>query len=720
MPSRISHATCSLCDATCGIEVEHDGDRILRIVGDARDPFSRGHVCPKVVGLQHIHDDPDRLRTPMKRGRDGAFHPIGWDDALNEAADRLAAVRRAHGPDSVGLYIGNATAYSWTALLSLPLLLAALGTKSAFSANSIDSLPRLLTAQLVYGSPLLLPVPDLDRTSLLVVLGANPAVSNGSMMTAPGVRGRLRAIRARGGRIVVVDPRRTETAAMADVHHFITPGTDALLLAAIARTLFEDGVAPRAELAAFTDGLDAVRTATAPFSPERVAAKVGIAAADIRALARDLATAKSAVIHGRVGTCTQELGAVTSWLTDVVHVLTGNLDRAGGAMFPEGPVDAAGLLSRAGLTGHFGRWRSRVRGLPEFNGELPTAVLAEEMDTPGAGQVRALVVHAGNPVLSAPNGPRVDAALAGLDAMIAFDIYVNETTRHAHLILPPTFGLQHDHFPLLFHGVAVRNFAKYTDAVLPKPQGARHDWEAITDLAVRLIARRGVVGRITAPIVRAAVRALPPLRLLSLLLRFGPRGAHGVSLKTLRADPHGLDLGPLMPRLPGALRTKRRRIDLAPRLMIDELARVARALDDEKAAPVPATRPLVLVGRRDLRSNNSWMHNVPVLVRGLRRCTLLMHPQDAAARGLTDGGTARVTSRVGTVDVTVELTDAMMPGVVSLPHGWGHDVIGAQQAVARRHPGVSANALTDDLRLDSVTGTAAFNGVPVTVAIVPP
>jgi anaerobic selenocysteine-containing dehydrogenase len=686
-----SYATCSLCDAICGIAVEHDGDRIVSIKGDVDDPFSKGHVCPKVMGLKHIHEDPDRVRSPLKRSSGGEFHEVTWDEALGEASERLARLQRAHGNDAVALYVGNPTAHSYSASLMVPLFLRAMATRNAFSATSMDSLPRLLASQLVYGSPLVIPVPDLDRTSLLVVLGANPVVSNGSMMTAPGVKKRLLAIKERGGRVVVIDPRRTETAEIASEHHFIRPGSDALFLASMVHVL---ATAQLLRPAPYVDGVDAVREAVAPFAPERTAAATGIPAEVVHALARSIAHAKGgAAIHARMGASTQEGGALNCWLVDVIHALTGHLDREGGMMFPLSPVPIAQIARRLGVDGLRGRWKSRVRGLPEFNGELPIATFAEEME---AGHVRGLVTFAGNPALSAPHSARIGRGLRGLETMVSIDIYVNETSRHAHFILPPTFGLENDHFPLLFHGLAVRNTAHYSRAVLPKAPNAREDWQILGELSSRVIAARA--GRVAGAAVRALVRAMPPKRALALLLRTGP---YRLSLDAL--DVHGVDLGPLMP---GALRGKR--IDLAQKLFLDELAR--RAHFDE-------TDGLVLIGRRDLRSNNSFMHNVENLVRGERRCTLLMHPRDAAERGVVDGAVVRVTSRVGELDVEAQLTDAMMPGVVSLPHGWGHDAEGARMSVARKNPGVNLNILTDDEHLDPVSGCVVLNGVPVRVSL---
>jgi anaerobic selenocysteine-containing dehydrogenase len=708
--TRTDFGICPLCEAICGIAVEHDGRRILSIRGDPDDPFSRGHVCPKAVALRDVHEDPDRVRRPLRR-RGDTWEEIGWDEALDEVGRRIAEVQRAHGRDAVALYYGNPTGHSYAAMLTLLTFAQMLGTRNLYSSNSVDALPRMLTSALLYGNLAVIPVPDLDRTDFLLVLGANPVVSNGSIMTAPDVAGRLKALRARGGRLVVVDPRRTETAALADAHHFIRPGTDALLLAAMLHTLFAEGRVRPGRLESMLEGLHEIRERLAPFAPARVSAAVGIAAEDVAKLARDFAAAPSAVCYGRMGTCVQEFGALATWLVDVLNAVTGNLDRPGGAMFTTPAVDLPAVARLFGQTGRFGRWRSRVSGLPEFNQELPVAAFAEEMETPGPGQIRALVTHAGNPVLSLPNGRRLDRALAGLDFMVAVDIYVNETTRHADVILPPTTDLEHDQYPLLFHGVAIRNTAHYAPALLAKPAGALDDWEILLELIARIGSHRGGLRRPLAHLQRGIGRLLGPRGLLGLLLRLGP---HRLSLRRLEASPHGIDLGPLEPRLARVLRG--RRLRLVPEPMARDLARLERRLGDGAAAA--NGDGLVLVSRRTLRSNNSWMHNSHRLVRGRERCTLLMHPEDARRRGLGPGGRVRVASRVGEIEAPLEVSDEVMPGVVSLPHGWGHDRDGTRLAVARAHAGTSVNDVTDDARVDQLSGVSSLSGVPVTVTAV--
>lgn len=701
------YRACNLCEAICGIEVEVEAGEIVAIRGDREDPFSRGHICPKAVALQDIQNDPDRLRRPLRRTADG-WREVAWDEAFDQAAARIREVQRRHGRDAVAVYAGNPSVHNYGTLLYGPPLMRTLGTRNRFTATSVDQLPHHFAAHFMFGHQLLLPVPDLDRTSFWLILGANPVASNGSLMTAPDIKNRLRDIRRRGGRVVVVDPRRTETAAVADRHVFVRPGRDAWLLAALVHTVLEEGLAEPGRLAEFTDGWDELRRALAGFPPEAVAAAVGIAAPDIRRLARDFAAADAAVCYGRVGVSMQEFGGLCQWLINALNLVTGNLDRPGGAMFTRPAVDVLQNFSR----GHFGRWCSRVRGLPEFGSELPAAVMAEEMAQDGPGRIRALITSAGNPVLSTPNGRQLERALAGLEFMVAIDFYRNETTRHAHLILPPTPPLEHDHYDLVFHLLAVRNTARYSPPLFPPEPGSRHDWQIFHELDRRL-GDGGLGGRLR----RWLAGRLGPAGLLDLALRRGPYGsgfrplARGLDLRTLKRAAHGLDLGPLEPCLPGRLFTPDRRIRLAPQVLVADLRRLARRLGEG------SSDGLVLIGRRDLRSNNSWMHNYERLVKGEDRCTLLIHPRDAEGRGIRDGDRVAVASRVGRVVAPAEVSEQVMPGVVCLPHGWGHGRPGTRLSVAERHPGVSLNDLTDDLRVDALCGTAALSGVPVEVAI---
>ena len=745
--TRTALRTCPLCEATCGLELTIDDDRVTRVRGDAGDVFSKGFICPKGASIHELHEDPDRLRTPMRRRAGGTFEAVTWEEAFAEIDERLRRVDADHSRQAFAAYLGNPTAHALGAMLYSRALLKALGTRNIYSASTIDQFPKQLASALMFGTALSVPVPDLDRTDHLLILGADPMVSNGSLMTAPNVRGRLRAIRARAGKVVVVDPRRSRTAGEADEHHFIRPGTDALLLFALVHVLFDEGLAaPGAHLDPHLAGLDEVRALAQPFTPEAVADATGVAAPEIRRIARELAAAPAAAVYGRIGTTTQSFGALASWLVDVVNVLTGNLDRPGGAMFN---APAAGSANTQGAPGRgrgtaIHRWASRVGGRGEVFGELPVACLAEEIETPGEGQVHALFTIAGNPVLSTPNGDRLAAALDRLDLMVSVDIYLNETTRHAHVILPVPSTLERAHYDLALYPFAVRNIANYSPPVFDLPEGALDEWQILarlagiaggagaeTDIAAidELIAgeavRRAVrttgspvEGRDPEEVLAALAPRVGPERLLDLMLRTGPYGEgfganpRGLTLAVLEAAPHGVDLGPLQPRVPDLLRTDSGRIELAPGPLVDDVPRLRDALEARREPQ----QGLLLIGRRQLRSNNSWMHNIPKLVSGPERCTVLVHPQDAERLGLADGEQAIVSSAHGEIRLTAQVTEDVMPGVVSVPHGWGHDLDGVELNVARAHAGANVNLLGDSSTLEPLTGTAVLNGIPVELA----
>jgi anaerobic selenocysteine-containing dehydrogenase len=723
---QVGYYTCPLCEATCGLEVTFRAGQVHVIRGDRDDVFSHGFICPKGSTIKQLDADPDRVRRPMVR-RGETWTEVGWDDAFAEIDRRLTPIVAEHGRDAVAAYLGNPGAHNLANLVYNRVFLQALGTANVYSASTVDQMPKQVSVGLMFGTGLTTPVPDVDRTDYLLVLGANPYASNGSLMTAPDLPGRLEALRARGGRLVVVDPRRSRTAEAADEHLFIRPGTDAFFLFAIVNVLFADGLVRLGAAAAHVNGVDEVRRCAAEFTPEAVAGATGIPAEVTRRIAHELAAAPTAAVYGRIGTCTVEFGTLTSWLVDVVNTLTGNLDRPGGAMFTKA---AAGASNTRGTPGsgrgvRFGRRRSRVRGLPEVYGELPVVCLAEEIETPGEGQVRALVTVAGNPVLSTPNGARLDAALASLELMVSVDIYLNETTRRAHVLLPAPPVLARSHYDLALYQLAVRNVANYSPPLVPlapgqldeseillrlaliaSGQGAGADpWALDEVVAADLVAKAGAGDDLLAAVSAGGRRG--PDRLLDIMLRTGP---YGLTLDDLLAQPHGLDLGPLSPRLPEVLRTPSGRVELAPEPLVADVARLGDALARHRNGG------FVLVGRRDLRSNNSWMHNLPVLVKGRERCTLHVHPSDAGRLGLADGGMAQVSSRVGKVQAPVEVTDAVMPGVVSLPHGWGHSLPGSSMAVAADHAGVNSNLLADEDLFDPLSGNAVLNGIPVEVA----
>jgi anaerobic selenocysteine-containing dehydrogenase len=735
------YRTCPFCEATCGLEIEVEGREVVSVRGDSGDVFSRGFICPKAYGIKQLHEDPDRLTTPLVR-RDGELVEASWDEAFEEIDRRLSPILAEHGRNAVAVYLGNPNAHNLSALIHGPALMRVLGTQNIYSASTVDQMPKQVSAGHMFGTMLSVPIPDVDRCDHLLMLGANPLVSNGSLLTAPNMRGRLRAIRERGGKVVVVDPRRTRTADEASEHHFIRPGTDALLLAAIACTIVEEELEDTGALAEHVNGLDEVRSLVREFPPEAVADACGIEADEIRRMARELAAAERAAVYGRIGTCTQELGTHASWLVDVLNVLTGNLDREGGAMFTRA---AAGQKNASGPGGggrgiRFGRWATRVRGLPEYYGELPASALAEEIDTPGDGQVRVLVTVAGNPLVSTPNSGRLVRGIDGLDFMLSIDIYVNETTRHADVILPAPEPLEKAHYDLALYQLAARNVANFSPAVFEREgpaeweifmrlagiaagQGPNGDIAAFDDVVIQSLIQRevgadgsAVEGRDPAELLEALEPRRGPERVLDFLLRTGPYGdgfgasPDGLTLDVLEQNPHGVDLGPLAPRMPEVLRTESGKIELAPEPIVADAERLRAAMGAERNGG------FVLIGRRQLRSNNSWMHNLPALVKGKERCTLYMHPDDAERLGLADGERASVSSAAGAIEVPVEVTDEIMPGVVSIPHGWGHDADGVRMGVASAHAGVNSNVLADESRIEPLSGNAVLNGIPVEVA----
>lgn len=688
------YRACHLCEAICGLEITVEDGKVASIRGDKADVLSHGHICPKGVALKDLHEDPERLRRPVKRVG-GDFVEISWDEAFETVGSRLAEIARAHGRDAIGAYLGNPNVHSVGLLTGGGPLLRLIKTKSVYSATSVDQLPHQLMAYWMYGHQNYLFIPDIDRTDFLLVFGGNPMASNGSLMTVPDFPGRLAALKARGGRMIVIDPRRTETAKVADGHHFIRPGTDAFVLLAMVHVLFAEELADAGRLADFTAGLDLVREAVAPLTPEVAEAASGLPAETIRGLARDLAAAPRAALYGRMGTSTQAFGTLCQWAIQLLNLLTGNLDREGGTLLSH-PAIEAGMAPRA--AGGFARWRSRVRALPEFAGSLPVAALAEEIETEGPGQIRALLTVAGNPVSSTPNGRRLDAALAGLDFMVSVDFFVNETTRHADIILPPCSPLERGHYDLAFLTLAVRNVARWSDPLFEKPDGALHDWEVLAGIATAFATAMG----------QEAPHLMAPEVLIDMGLQVGP---YDLDLEKLRAAPHGVDLGPLRPSLPERLLTASGKIEAAPEGCLADLPRLKAAAGE---------RPdLVLIGRRHVRSNNSWMNNSQRLIKGPVRNRLQMHPADMELRQIRSGQTVAITSRIGEVKIEVEASEDVMPGVVCLPHGWGQATRdGIRLTIATAAGGVSFNDLSDETLLDAASGNAVLNGLPVEVRAV--
>ena len=727
----VAHRICPFCEAACGLEIELEQQQPVRIRGDAADVFSAGFLCPKAVALKDLHEDRDRLRTPLIK-RDGRFVPASWDEAWAEIERRLPPIIARDGGNAVATVLGNPVAHKMSLMLYFPRLAKALGTRNLYSASSVDQVPKMLSVGLMFGSFLSVPVPDIERCDFMLILGANPMVSNGSMWTVPDFRGKAKALRARGGRMVVIDPRRTETAEVADAHHFIRPGGDVFFLLGLVHTLFDEDLVRPGRLSDHMAGLDELRAAVRSYAPEQMTARCGIDAATMRTLARELAAAERGAVYGRIGTCTQQFGTLASWLIDALNILTGNLDREGGVMFPQAAAFAGNTRGKPGIGRGVttGRYRSRVSGAAEVAGELPVTCLAEEIDTPGPGQVKALITIAGNPVLSAPNGPRLAAALEQLEFMVSMDIYLNETTRHADVILPGVSPLEDAHYDVSFTQLSFRNHARYSAPVLPHAGGLPDEWESLLRLTaiVKGLGARADIAALDDELLEDDLRktvgdaapqvmaALSPQRgverLLDLGLRSGPYGDQfgrkpgGLTLAKVRAAPSGIDLGPLQPRIPEVLRTPSGKIELAPQMLLDDLSRV----DADLAAPAPE---LVIIGRRQLRSNNSWMHNLPVLAKGAYRCTALVHPRDAERLGLSDGSAADISNGARSIQVQVAVSDEMMPGVVSLPHGWGHDLPGIQLGVASERPGANLNVLLDETQRDPLSGNAVLSGIPI-------
>ena len=697
--TRTHHRVCHLCEAMCGLVIQTEGDKVTDVRGDKDDPLSRGHVCPKAVALQDIHEDPDRLRKPMKRIRTapGEYQhvEIEWSEALDLAADALASTIEKQGIDAIGAYFGNPAVHNYGMLTHQRNLFRHIRTRNRFSATSVDQLPHHLVSLWCFGHMLLHPIPDVDRTHYFLMLGANPLASNGSIWTVPDVRQRLKDLKSRGGKLVVVDPRRTETAELASEHLFIRPGSDAAFLLAMIHVLFRDDLVAPGPLGDFTDGLDEVAAAVSELSPDWAAPLTGIEADDIVRIAHELAKAEAGICYGRMGVSTQAYGALCQWAIQVINVATGHLDKPGGSLFTRPAMDQVVNTNPGG----FGRFASRGRGLPEFNYELPAATMVDEIRTEGEGQIRLMFTGAGNPVLSTPNGRALDEALEELDFMISVDPALNETTRHADVILPPTSPLEHDHYDIAFHNLAIRNTARYSPAVFEKPEGALHDWEIFSELGARVAARLNL----------EPMPTYPPDRMVDAALKSGPYGEHTdwqLSIDKLKAHPSGIDLGPLEPSCPERLQTPNQRIQLA---IPEVLADIERFVKDTDVAGDHYR----LIGRRHVRDNNSWMHNHHRLMKGKPRCQLLMHPDDVAKEGWQSGMVVTIESRVGAIDAELAASDEMMPGVVSLPHGYGHGLAGTRGEVASRHAGVSCNDITDEQFVDQLSGNAAVNGVSV-------
>ncbi|MBC8323744.1 MAG: molybdopterin-dependent oxidoreductase [Candidatus Marinimicrobia bacterium] len=692
MSIQTHYRSCNLCEAICGLEIQTDNGSIVDIKGDAQDPLSRGHICPKAFALKDLHEDPDRLHYPIRK-TDSGWQQISWKDALDDIAEKLCSIQDKYGQNAVGIYLGNPNVHNLGSMSLMPMMIKSLKTKNKFSATSVDQLPHMFASYFMFGHQFLIPIPDIDRTKYMLILGANPLVSNGSLMTVPDVRNRLKNIMNKGGKVVVIDPRKTETARIASDHCFIQPGADVYFLLSILYQIINVHKMSPGRLAEFTHNLDELESIVKSFPPEATAHITGIDAETVKTIAAEFCNAESAVCYGRTGVCTQEFGGTVHWLINVINIVTGNFDREGGAMFTSPAVD---ILQQPSSIGHFDVWRSRVKNLPEFGGELPAVTLADEILTDGDGQIKAMLTVAGNPVLSVPNGGKLDPALESLDFMVSIDFYVNETTRHADIILPPVHNLLTSHYDLIFHTLAVRNTANYSKPLFKKNPGSKFDWEIYLDLAYRI----------------SKIRKRPINKMMYYMSKmFGPewliaaglkRGSSKLSLNKLKKNPHGIDLGPLQPSFPHRLFTKDKKINLLPKILVGDLKRVQETM---------ANRPsmngkLTLIGRRQLRSNNSWMHNCDSLMSGRNRFNVLLNHSDAEKRQIQDGQNVRVSSPHFQFDLKAKLTDEMMPGVISIPHGWGHDSDGIQLSTASAQPGGNINNLASGENIDLLTGNA--------------
>ncbi len=740
--TRIVHRSCPTCEASCGLRIEIDPARqsVIRIEGDPDDARSEGYLCPKAYAIKEVFEDPERLKRPIRKRSDGSWEEIGWDEAFDFAAARLGAIKREHGANANGFYIGNPTGHNVGGQLYLAPLMNALETQRSFSAATMDQFPQNVALHNMLGDSWMFPIPDIERTRFFVCMGGNPLISQGSLMSGPNAKKHLRAIQERGGRVVSIDPRRTETAEIASQHIFIKPGADAYFLLSVCQVLFAEGLVRLGRLAAFTDGVEQIERLATPYTPERVAKATGIDPETTRQLVRDFCASEGAW-YGRIGLCIQEFGTLASWLVYVVNVLTGRLDAEGGMMFPRAATGRC-EAGRAAEPFEVGRYKTVARGIPEIAGQLPCGVMAEEIEASSAGEarMRGLVTVMGNPVLSSPNGERLTAALEELEFMVSLDIYLNETTKHADLILPSTVQLEHENYDFLFETTTVRNFSRWSPRLFEPEQGMLDHWRILCELGARMA---GVAWEVVDDMMLKGMLAMMlgpdsahpeitpeeayaklvddhgPMRMIEAMIRLGPYGdrfdeaSDGMNLTRLRDAEHGIELGPLEAhRLPDAMPFER--IALAPEYIVADVTRLAAGLEERSRED-----RLVLVGRRQMRNMNSWLHNLPALAKGPNRCTLLINPDDATRLGIEDGKYVRVRSRVAAIEVECRVTDEMMPGVVSLPHGYGHRVQGIRLSVAQEmQPGACSNYLTDEAVLDLPSGTHVANGIPVEIQAV--
>jgi anaerobic selenocysteine-containing dehydrogenase len=711
------YSTCTLCEAMCGIEVTTQGRNILSIVGDKANPFSEGHVCPKAMALKDLYEDPERIRTPIEKTAEGGWQEVSWNYALDKVATNLFDIQQKHGVESVATYLGNPNAHNMGSILFGPYFYRSLKSHNRYSATSVDQLPHHIVSRQLFGHQSQIPIPDIDHTQHFMIIGGNPLASNGSIMTVPHIKRRLKAIQARGGKVVVIDPKKSETADMSSEHHFIKPGTDALLMLAMIHTLFDKQLIAADALLGFAADLLSVEKYVVDYPPKRVAKLTGMSESQIIALVESFCAAGPAVCYGRMGASVQAFGTLTQYLIMLFNMLTGNLDRQGGMMFTQPAADFLPHSGRGSIANFF----TRVRNLPAFAGEFPVSALAEEMLTEGEGQIKAIVIGAGNPILTTPNGQQLDKAFENLDFVVAVDFYITETSRHADIILPPVTALERDHYDIVFHNFAVRNSTKFSPAIFPPAETTKTDWQIYLGLAERLDKLNGL-----STDKYQTLWQKEPKGVVDDLLKSGRYRHEGevLSIDLLLKKPHGIDLGPLQPDLPEAIYHNDKKIDLSFDYFMADLTRLdkhffASEFSISEASGLATDESLQLIGRRHLKTNNSWLHNSQRMVKGtnngLSRCTAQIHPDDASKHNIQDQQLITVTSRVGNISLPAEITEKIMPGVISIPHGWGHNKKGSQWHTAEQHAGVSVNDLTDEMVIDELSGNAVLNGVPVTI-----
>jgi len=698
LENKIHYRTCNLCEAMCGLKITYKEKKVISIVGDKKDPLSKGYICPKSLALKDLYEDSDRLKTPIKRVENG-WKKISWTEAFDEVEHQIKKIQEQYGNDAVATYQGNPNVHNLGSMLYGGPFLKSLKTKQKYSATSADQLPHHIASLKMFGHQMLIPIPDIERTDYLLILGANPGASNGSLLTAPGFSQKIKNIQKRGGEVINIDPRYTETSKISSDHFFINPGKDALLLLSLLNVIFEQGIDEKTHLSSHLKGLEEIKEIIKQYPPQKTAAIIGIDSLEIQKIAKNFMNSKTAVCYGRMGVSTQEFGGICQWLINVINIVTNNMDKAGGAMFTKAAIDLVFMTGMQGKVGNFDRYRSRVHDLPEYSGELPVATLADEMIVEGEGQIKMLICTAGNPVLSTPNGKKLEKALEGLDFMVSIDIYLNETSKYANIILPSTNGLETLHYDLVFHQLAIRNTAKLSEVLFEKDENQKHDWQILNELTERITGKKN---------------PLTPEMMLDNMFKFSPYKAANLSVKKLKENPSGIDLGALQPLLTKRIFTQDKKINISPKFFIDDLKRLDKELFNTNGED-KTNYPFALIGRRHLRNNNSWMHNSKLLMKGKNRCTVLMCPKDANNLSITNHQKIRITSNVGSIELPVEISDEMKEGVLSIPHGFGHNRQGTKIKLAEENAGESINDLTDDYNIDKLTGNVNFSGTRVKV-----